>query len=99
MVGAADVGSTWIFEFDAKRGDLGGGSSAAAFIKTLNPAAGYALTNFLQVDMTGVPYAWDSYALSIFIDPSLEGQILQFGFVNWASFSMTLPRLKKWISP
>jgi hypothetical protein len=84
-VGAADIGSTWHFEFDARRGDIGGGSMAAGFIKTINPAAGYALTNFLQVSMTGIPNAWGSYSLSILIDPSLEGQLLQFGFINWAS--------------
>ena len=84
-IGAADVGSTWIFEFDAKRGNIGGASLAGAFFKTLNPAAGYALTNYIPIDLTGIPDAWGSYSLSIVIDPSLQGQILQFGFINWAS--------------
>jgi hypothetical protein len=44
------------------------------------------LTNFITIDMTGIPAAWDSYVLSIFIDPSLEGQILQFGFLNTATY-------------
>ena len=84
-IGAADVGSTWVFEFDAKRGNISGASLAGAFFKTLNPAAGYALTNYIPIDLTGIPDAWGSYSLSIVIDPSLEGQILQFGFINWAS--------------
>jgi len=84
-IGAADVGSTWIFEFDAKRGNIGGASTAGAFFKTLNPAAGYALTNYIPIDLTAIPDAWGSYSLSIVIDPSLQGQILQFGFINWAS--------------
>jgi hypothetical protein len=84
-IGAADVGSTWRFDFDAKLGNLEGASMAAAFFKTLDPGAGYALTNFITADMTSIPDTWGSYSLSIFIDASLEGQILQFGFMNWAS--------------
>ena len=85
IVSADDVGATWLFEFDARRALNGGidlGSTALAFFKTLDPNAGYALTNFITVDMTNVPDAWGSYRLAIFIDPSLAGQILQFGFLN-----------------
>ena len=85
VIGAADVGSTWRFEFDAKRGNIGGITTARAFFKTLNPATGYSLTNFIWVDMTNVPSEWESYMLSIYIDPSLQGQILQFGFLNTAT--------------
>lgn len=85
-IGAADVGKTWLFEFDAKRGNIAGGSTAMAFFKTLDPNAGYALTNFITIDMTGVPADWSSYSLSILIDPSLEGQILQFGFLTMATY-------------
>ena len=85
VVGAADVGTTWNFEFDAKRGNIEGASAAAAFFKTLDPAAGFALTNFIQFDTTAISTEWGTYSLSIFIDPSLEGQILQFGFINFAS--------------
>lgn len=85
-IGAADVGSTWRFEFDAKRGNIELDSTAAAFIKTLNPAAGWVTTNNLQEPMTYIPDTWDTYKIDIYIDPSLEGQVLQFGFVNWAAF-------------
>jgi hypothetical protein len=81
-VDAADVGSSWTFHFDAKLGNLAAPTTALAFIKTLNPAAGYATTNFLTVDMTAIPSTWNGYSLSIAIDPSLVGQILQFGFSN-----------------
>ena len=84
MVSAADVGSTWVFEFDAKRGNIDG-ATANAFIKTLDPNNGYAQTNFITADMTNIPDAWGSFALSIDIDASLDGQILQIGFVTWAS--------------
>ena len=85
VVGAADVGTTWLFQFDAKRGNIEGGSTAAAFFKTLDPNAGYALTNYLTVDTTNLTDMWSSHLLAIFITPSLEGQILQFGFQNFAT--------------
>lgn len=83
---AGDVGNTWVFAFDGKRGNLTGLSTAKAFIKTLNPAAGYATTNFLTVDMTAAPAVWVNHSLSIVIDASLVGQLLQFGFTNTATY-------------
>jgi hypothetical protein len=84
-IGPADVGTTWVFDFEAKLGNLTGASTAAAFIKTLNPAAGYALTNFISEDMTSTPLTWTGYSISIVIDASLNGQILQIGFLNRAT--------------
>ncbi len=84
-VSAGDVGTTWYFDFDAKMGNLAGATTAVAFIKTLNPAAGYATTNFITADMTSTPAGWTGYQLSITIDASLVGQILQIGFANTAS--------------
>ena len=78
-------GGTWVFTFDAKLGNLAGGSTAAAFIKTLDPANGYALTNFLTVDMTSIPTTWSNYSILITIDAGLAGQLLQFGFLNVAT--------------
>ncbi len=85
VVAAGDVGKTFRFDFDAKLGNLLSPSTAAAFIKTLNPAAGYALTNFITADMTTTPVTWTGYSLSITIDAGLVGQILQFGFMNTAT--------------
>jgi hypothetical protein len=84
-VDAGDVGTTWNFIFDAKKGDLAGASTALAFIKTLDPNNGYAQTNFITVDMTSIPSTWGTYSLSIAIDNGLAGQILQIGFLNYAS--------------
>jgi hypothetical protein len=84
-IGAADVGNTWRFEFDAKRGNIEGDSIAKAFFKTLDPAAGWMLTNFITVETTNVPETWGRYSLSIYIDPGLEGQVLQFGFLATAT--------------
>jgi hypothetical protein len=85
-IGAADIGSTWVFEFDSKRGNIAGGTTAKAFFKTLDPSNNFALTNFISIDMTDVPVTWGTYLLTIVIDPSLENQILQFGFLNTATY-------------
>jgi hypothetical protein len=84
-IGAGDVGSTWTFQFDAKLGNLVAPTTAIAFIKTLNPAAGYATTNFLTADMAAIPTSWGTYTISINIDNTLPGQILQIGFANTAT--------------
>ena len=85
-VTADAVGQTWVFDFQAKLGNLEGGSTAAAFIKTINPSAGYVMTNFISADMTNTPATWMGYSLSITIDTSLVGQLLQIGFLNKASY-------------
>ncbi len=84
-IGAADVGSTWDLTFDAKKGNLAGASTALAFIKTLDPNSGWAMTRFITVNMTSIPDTWGTFTLSITIDPGLAGQILQFGFANTAT--------------
>lgn len=84
-IGAADVGNTWVFEFDAKLGNLEAPSTALAFIKTLDPNSGYATTRFITLDTTTIPATWGPYSLSLVIDAPLAGQILQFGFANTAS--------------
>ena len=88
-VGAADVGKTCVFRFDAKHGvwpnPIRGTPTALAFIKTLNPNAGWAMTNFVTVDMTSVPETWAAYEIQLAIDASLAGQILQIGFASTAT--------------
>ena len=81
-IGVGDDGNTWAFTFDAKLGDIGGASTALAFIKTLDPNAGFATTNFLTVDMTAIPTTWATYSIPIPITAGLVGQILQIGFSN-----------------
>jgi hypothetical protein len=82
---AGDVGTRWVFLFDAKLGNLGGSSTASAFIKTLDPLNGYATTSFQQREMTSIPTTWGTYWLAITIEAGMVGQIVQFGFLNWAS--------------
>ena len=84
-VGAGDAG-VWRFEFDAKLpggGPLGANTTAAAFIKVLDPDLGFATTIFLQNDSTTLTdSAWETRFIDITIDGSMAGDILQFGFIN-----------------
>jgi hypothetical protein len=82
----ADVGTTVVFTFDAKFGNLEGASEAEAYIKTVDPAAGYATTNHVTIDMTTLPLTWSTYSIRLAIDPGLVGQLLQFGFTTRASY-------------
>jgi hypothetical protein len=82
---AGDIGTTWKFAFQSKRGNIEGASTALAFIKTLDPNNDFELTNFLYIDMTSIPETWGGHSLFIFIDPSLEGQLFQFGFASTAT--------------
>ncbi len=82
---AGDVSETWVFDFQAKMGNLEGSSTAIAFIKTLDPANGYATTNFITMDMTTIPATWGDYSLSLAIDGTLDGQLIQIGFASTAS--------------
>ena len=84
IIGAADVGDTWKFSFEAKRGNLTAPSTAVAFIKTLDPSAGYATTGMTLIDMTSVGSDWGTFSASFQITAG-AGQILQFGFANTAT--------------
>jgi FlgD Ig-like domain len=81
----ADIGKTWKFSFQAKRGDIALGSTAFAFIKTIDPQSNYDMTNYINVEMTAIPETWSGYSLSINIIPELVGQLLQIGFLNNAT--------------
>ncbi len=81
----AEVGQKWAFKFNAKMGNLELQSTAMAFIKTLDPANGWATTNLITADMTTTPATWAGYWLTIDIDASLVGQVLQIGFSNMAT--------------
>jgi len=80
------IGQVFTFEFDAKRGNIEGSTTAQAFIRTLDPDAGFATTNNVVLDTTNLPTDWQTYQVTIDLsDPLLEGQILQFGFSTVAS--------------
>jgi hypothetical protein len=95
-IGVGDIGSIWTLTFDAKSAFAGGifdagidnggninkPTSATAFIKTLNPAAGFATTNDIRLDMTNVSNnEWGQFVISIDLsNAALAGQLIQFGF-------------------
>jgi hypothetical protein len=82
-IGAGDLHTTWTFQYDAKLGNLVAPTTANAFIKTIDPLHGYAMTNFFKVDMSTAPGTWNTYQVSISLDSTaLVGQLLQFGFSN-----------------
>lgn len=82
----ADVGTTWKFSFETKLGNLLAPSEGFAFIKTIDPGAGYATTNFVVVDLTATPVDWTDYSLMLPIDAGLVGQFIQIGFYSTATF-------------
>lgn len=82
---ADDVGRTITFSMDAKMGNIELATTANAFIKTIDPGAGFALTNFVPVDTTNTPDTWTGYETSLVIDAGLVGQLLQYGFSSTAS--------------
>jgi hypothetical protein len=84
-IAADDVGKTVTFTFDAKQGNIEGATTALAFIKTLDPGASFAQTNFVTADTTSVGATWDGFIISLEITADLVDQILQFGFSNTAS--------------
>ena len=85
IIEAGDTDVAWVFEINAKRGNIAGSSTAAAFIKTLDPSSGWALTNFVTVDMTTIEETWGGYNLYLNVTSDMEGQIFQFGFMNTAT--------------
>lgn len=96
-VAAEDVGTTLTFSFDAKGGNINDpaaevcaepnvcDSTANAFIKTLDPNAGFSVSASDTEDTTDLPETWNRYSVELPIDESLEGHILQFGFQTNAS--------------
>jgi hypothetical protein len=82
----ADVGQTWTFNYNVKKGNLELNTTALAFIKTVDPSAGFNTTNFIFVDTTVADTTWSDGQISLLIDAGLEGQLLQFGFSNTATF-------------
>jgi hypothetical protein len=75
------IGQIFDFTFDAKLGNIGGDTTAFAFIRTLDPGAGRDTTYNVSFETTTLPTVWATYSISLDLsDPLLEGQILQFGF-------------------
>jgi hypothetical protein len=76
-VGADDVGKVVSFNFDAKPGNIGGSSTAQAFIKTI---VGSDTTNNIVLDTTSLPDGWAPYTVTLDLSGVPVGAVLQFGF-------------------
>lgn len=94
FITAADLGTTWTFNFQMKSSTEFAPmppSTTGVFLKVLDfNAFTFAELGSDTFDTTLVPDTWGGGTVELFIDPSWEGQLLQFGFVNTASgFSPT----------
>jgi PEP-CTERM motif len=82
-IGASDVGTTWNFQFDARRLNLVAPSSALAFIQLLDLSNGQT-SSTVTVDLTAVPDSWGTYVLPFNVTAA-GGLHLHFGFLNNAA--------------
>jgi hypothetical protein len=82
-----DVG-TYEFRFDAKAGNLEAPSKAQAFIKVLDPSAGYSTVAMVSFDTSSLPVIWGRYSIQLTLDESMEDMILQFGFSAISSLNV-----------
>lgn len=89
VVAAGDIGKTFEFKFDYKASSTAGPSGqtvARAFIKVLNPGAGFALVSFPTLVTTSASTtAWATGSLNVTIEQGWTNHILQFGFMNTAT--------------
>ena len=82
---ASDVGITYTFTTDFKRGNIGGASTALAFIKTLDPNDDFRTIDFITEDTTNADTTWNTLSIQITIDAGDVGLLLQYGFQNTSS--------------
>lgn len=89
IIGASDLGNTVQFNFDYKASSQfgpGGQTVTRAFIKVLNPNAGFSMVAFPNLVTTSASTSsWASGNLSLLIDNGWSGHILQFGFMSTAT--------------
>ena len=87
VAGAGDAGTTWNFDFDVKLGNIGGATTATAFIKVLKTSdSSFALLDLQSIDISALAGGvWSSQQLSVLIDAAWVGETVQIGFTNTAS--------------
>lgn len=90
IVGAADIGKTYRFTFDYKASFLSGPAGATttfAFVKVLNPSAGYSIVANPVFETTAASRTnWVlGNTIDITIGSGWAGHLLQFGFVSNAT--------------
>jgi hypothetical protein len=83
-ISASDVGSVWNFTFDVKQGNQIPESSSNAFLKTVNNDLDVTSESILDTTASGTD--WATLTLSLEIDNSMVGEVLQFGFSSTATY-------------
>lgn len=90
-IDAGDVGKTFEFTFDAQLGDIGGATTAEAFIKVIDSTV-FSLDGYANMAMEAVPNTWNSYSLQLLITSDHIGDYFQIGFsntcTNWENSGM-----------
>ena len=81
----AEEGQTATFSFDAIQGDLAAPSTASAFIKVIDPNNGFALVDFVPVDMSSLSGPAQNFQISYDILSGSAGLLFQYGFLNTAT--------------
>jgi len=84
IITAADVGKTFTFSFDVKQGNIGGSTTANAFLKVLDQPS-FGLVQIASMDTTAVGTNWTSGSLSLTVQPGWVGDLMQIGFTNTAN--------------
>lgn len=90
VITAADLGLTFNFRFDYKASSQagpGGATTTAAFMKILDPSNGYATLVNPTLNTTNASTSiWsEGNVLSVTMDNSWTGKLLQFGFLSNAT--------------
>ena len=81
---SADENQTYVVRFDAKKGNIGGNTTANWFMKTFIPFP-FFQSSFESVDMTGLPGTWGTYCVQLTVPAGTAGQSFQFGYSSTAS--------------
>lgn len=90
-IATSDVGTIALFTFDGKLPSdpmdaAASPSTAEAFIRTLDPNAGFSTSSEMAFDSTLLSSTvWTTQALPLPITAALDGHILQFGFRSQSS--------------
>ncbi len=81
---SADENQTYVVRFDAKKGNIGGNTTANWFMKTFIPAP-FFQSSIQTLDMTSLPATWGTYCVVLTIPGGTAGQTFQFGYSSTAS--------------
>ena len=85
ILGTSDVGREIFFFFDIKQGNIGGDSTALAFLKVQETSNNsFADLALVTADTTAPGTDWSENILSLVVQPEWVGETLQIGFINTA---------------